>query len=407
MTGWNAWSAGSKVTVREFITEVNTLLGAVLQRLPEPRASEALTDALAAALRTDGREAVLPISGYEAAQDHRGAVAAQARILGEGITQLSVTLQNPEPSAMSLRSRCEGHVWTHAAERHLTASPDAPILMQLYNEWLHQLILLRDVLLPYENWEEVELAVDEQGLRRVTSVREAFVSELLTRGIRHQSIVRLAAAGVTNDPIEGAYGFGTRTALVLPVVLYESPWTASPTLLRWTRGCTRGDRATTAFVAEDLDYLATPRSSVADHTGISAIGKAVITESGRDNRGVRLSISISGLTELPPVDVGQALRGHRYAYRELESNHEDLGNSTAITRHSARNILQTEGLVEFPPGIHIVDDIPDPRVGFMLCGKILPHNTILRNTEPWSDTSSAGKTGPPKVILNAPKGAGG
>lgn len=41
----------------------------------------------------------------------------------------------------------------------------SPEIMQLFNEYLHQLILLRDALMPFENWEEVPIMILE-GIKR-------------------------------------------------------------------------------------------------------------------------------------------------------------------------------------------------------------------------------------------------
>ncbi|MFZ2173293.1 MAG: hypothetical protein WAW17_04525 [Rhodococcus sp. (in: high G+C Gram-positive bacteria)] len=402
MSTWNNWGQGSRVTPAAFVTEADTLLSSVLHRLrADDRVRGDLLAGLTAALRTEGREAVLTLAGYEGDHDHRGTIARQARDIGASLSRLAAAT-GTAASDVTVRSHCEGHVWTEAAAAHLTGAPDAPAIMQLYNEWLHQLVLLRDALLPYENWEEVTLAVDAHGLRRFGSARQHFVADLLTRRVRHEAIVRVAAAAVSDTAVDGAYGFQTEAAAVLPAVVSGSPWTSSRTLLRWQSDRITDDVDTVAFVAADADYLATSRSLPGDPAPLAQpLPEVTLGESGRDGRGIRLALSARGDAGIHSVDLGQALRGHRYAYSPAGEEH--TSGDEVVRRHSALAVVAAAGLVEFPPGLHLVDDIPDAGWGLLVLGRILPHNIILRDGQSWAAASTAGKTGPPRVILDAPR----
>ena len=53
--------------------------------------------------------------------------------------------------------------------------------MQVYNEWLHQIILLRDFLLPFENFEDVKFEVKAgaaEGTRPIEGIRSQLLMQL-------------------------------------------------------------------------------------------------------------------------------------------------------------------------------------------------------------------------------------
>ncbi|WP_144406981.1 hypothetical protein [Paenibacillus sp. IHBB 10380] len=50
---------------------------------------------------------------------------------------------------LALRSRCDQHLWTPQVAKTLIGPAGGPALIQLFNEYLHQFVLLRDPLSRY------------------------------------------------------------------------------------------------------------------------------------------------------------------------------------------------------------------------------------------------------------------
>ncbi len=135
-------------------------------------------------------------------------------------------------------------------------------MMQLYNEWLHQMVLLRDALLPFTNWQDVPLLITPTGLRHTEPARDAFLTELLVRQIRHTSIVAFARNVVTGASGPVGYGFEASGGTALPAVLDQPSLTAPRHLLTWRPAPAVGEAAT--YVPEVQDYYAAPRTLVED-----------------------------------------------------------------------------------------------------------------------------------------------
>ena len=393
MTGWNNWGAGTAVTAAEFVDTANHLLGAVLAQVPGEQARHDLLDGLASSLATSGRESVLAVETFEATgDDSRKEIARQARVIGADIAEIA--RQAPKPAgAVPLRSNCQGHLWTPTVAEHLTGSPNAAVVMQLYNEWLHQLVLLRDALLPYRNWQQARLRVDRQGLRRVEDARREFLAQFLTRTPRHDTIVRLAAAAVSDLPIpQRAYGFRVAAGTALPSVLTGPPLHSPRNLLDWAEGV---DGAPTAFVPAVEDYLSLPTTTPMRSHRADRPEYTLVESGGRAGRS-HLTLRSPGL---PDVDLGQALRGHRYAYRVVGG--QSAPPTAEIPRYAARDVLTADGLVDFPAGTHLIDSTADTHSVLAVLGKILPHNTILWDGHDWTHARRAGKAGPPRVVARS------
>ena len=140
----------------------------------------------------------------------------------------------------------------------------SPAAMQLYNEWLHQLVMLRDALLPFANWRDVPLPVRSDGLRRLDRAREAFLAELTTRRARHTAIVGFARAAATGTAGPDGYGFSTPLGTALPEAAMHPDEPASRLPL-WTAN-SGGGPETAAFVSTIDDYAA-ERSDAASLLG--------------------------------------------------------------------------------------------------------------------------------------------
>ncbi|MCZ9344044.1 hypothetical protein NGM37_40490, partial [Streptomyces sp. TRM76130] len=161
-----------------------------------------------------------------------------------------------------VRSHCYGHLLTPPAADLLRGRRGGPVTMQLYNEWVHQIVLLRDALLPFTNWQDVPLRITPTGLRHTEPARDAFLTELLVRQIRHTSIVDFARHVVTGTSGPAGYGFEAGGGTALPAVLDQPPLTAPRHLLTWRTDPAAED--TVAYVAEVQDYYAAPRTLVED-----------------------------------------------------------------------------------------------------------------------------------------------
>ncbi|TCN55863.1 hypothetical protein EV641_103210 [Rhodococcus sp. SMB37] len=390
MTGWNNWATGASVTATDFVRSAGGLIGAVLVHVPGEQVRKDLLAGLAASLATAGRESVLGVEHFErTGDDRRRELARQARVIGSGITTLAEKSAVPVCGVV-LRSNCEGHLWTPAAAAHLARTPNAPVLMQLYNEWLHQLVLLRDALLPFHNWEQVRLRVDEHGLRRIEDPRRAFLTDYLTRSPRHDVVVQLAAWAVSEFRVpQRAYGFRVEDGTALPSVVTGSPLHSPRGLLDWSDAA---DGEPTAFVPVVDDYLAIPTAEPAS-SGRQRQPEYMLVETGGGAGRSRLTLRSD---HAPDVDLGQALRGHRYAYLAVGGEpHTPDGSGSQYT---APQVLATDGLVDFPSGTHLIDDVPDRQV-LALLGKIVPHNIVLWDGRDWTRAAGAGKAGPPRVVV--------
>jgi hypothetical protein len=266
-----------------------------------------------------------------------------------------------------IRSHCDGHLLTPPAADLLLGRRGGPVGMQLYNEWLHQMVLLRDALLPFTNWERVPLRVTPQGLRPIEAAREKFLAEVLFRQVRHRSIVDFARTVVTGAPGPDGYGFAHATGTALPAVV-GGPLRAAPRyLLSWSS--TAADSGTSTYVAEHPDYYAMPRTPVEElpEAGPEAPLSARIV-AGPAVAGSRTAvIEVVHDGQVRRVDLGQALRGHRYAHRRASD----------ARRPGAWAVLSAPGLVWTGAAETGLPRCLDDLVALALLGKLYPGNVLL------------------------------
>ncbi len=100
--------------------------------------------------------------------------------------------------------------------------------------------------------------------------------------------------------------------------------------------------------------------------------------------------------DAPDVDLGQALRGHRYAYCAIGG--EPHAPGAGVSRYTASQVLTSDCLVDFPPGTHLIDNVPD-HTALAVLGKIVPHNIVLWDGRDWARAVGSGKAGPPRVVM--------
>ncbi|WP_079912024.1 hypothetical protein [Paenibacillus sp. 32352] len=207
---------------KEVVMELDKMLEAILIQLGEPMNGDptVLLDSLQANLAISGRLSSLPL-GPLALEDKAGAeITAQAVRIGERLVSWAREI-NSEKNALAkygpetlgkleFRSHCYGHPLIPEAIAQVWGPYGGPKIMQIYNEYLHQFVLLRDALLPFANWEEVPFEVKEhagfKGLRFLEPAREIFLTQLLGKRLTHKSIIRYAQSVVSSGLTDAGYG---------------------------------------------------------------------------------------------------------------------------------------------------------------------------------------------------------
>lgn len=439
-------------SIRQLVASASPLLNVVITRLgqdppAEPPASSVLVDGLAASLATSGRESTLPLS-HSPQDTARREIVFQANNIAKTI--IAYVHDNVRPSIGSqnirFRSPCEGHLWTPAVASLLLGPRSDSHLMELYNEWLHRMILLRDSLLPFENYEEVPLVIPEgsnRGIRDLEEPRKFFLVRCLTGAIQHMAIVDLAKVFTARNLPRGGYGFQYSQGVILPAFLSGS---RSLHLLRYHPARFYNSETEVLFDYEHQEYINAPRSELSPRS--ERVGNEIASTNGRWNlssllavdtrvtessldidagndalrRTVKLRLTLDSGTCVA-VDLGQITRGRRYAY-EVRSEKKLNGTgspaakspevqpvsaSTALESpatnglpttfyHSTADILSRPGLVISPRTkagqgntIHIIPTT-DPIIKLALLGKLYPENVILlKNRDDMDALSKAGK----------------
>lgn len=413
------------LTAQQIVEELDALFRAVCLRLGAgDRDRQVLLQSMTATLRTVGREASLPLHALAFVDSFRRELTDQADCIGRSLADRAAAISDLRPALESdparrieLRSHCDGHLWTEEATAVLTGASGGPVVMQLYNEWLHQLVLLRDALLPFENWAEVPVPLHRRGagrgLRSLEAPRRAFLGEFLTRILTHATIVRFArslfeGADADNGRQNGEwYGFQAESGLVLPSVIGREDVAAGPCgLLSWHAawfpdlppGRTVGFRYCLS------DYLAAPRSAIGDvPEEAPPTGDATILAEPVGEGEAVLWLELSAGTRSYRVELGQCLRGQRFAYRPQAGS---VGMSGDAQVHRAEEILVQPGLVTESDGTHLVPTGDNALVTLALLGKIYPENTVLGEAAPWNDVLAAGKSYGAKFVLGTPAGVG-
>ncbi|MEU6061860.1 hypothetical protein [Streptomyces sp. NPDC047097] len=420
---WNTFpAAGTALTARDFLTAIEPLLQGVIDDNDVTAAdAEVLAEQIHATLALGTRETSLPLAigpgstpavrelGGQAEEIGRElatwAAEAPARLLGDRI---------PLPAGpLVVRSHCYGHLLTHPATDLLLGRRGGPVAMQLYNEWLHQVVLLRDALLPFTNWQDVPLLVTPTGLRHTEPARDAFLTELLVRRVRHTSITAFARQVVTGTSGPEGYGFDASGGTALPAVLDQPPLIAPRHLLTWRPD--PGIDQVATYAAETGDYYAAPRTLVEQlppATGASGplTARTVSTPVIGGTRTALIETTSAGVTAR--VDLGQALRGHRYAQRPEPASVDASATGQAPRTADVRSALGAAGgLVWTESGTVTLDAIgQDGLVVLALLGRLYPENVILAGAglgEPGSGDEGGDGRGPsPLVVLVDPPEAG-
>jgi hypothetical protein len=209
---WNTFrAAGTVLSARDFFTATEPLLQGIIDDNALTRADGEVLEAQVRATLTLGtRETSLALAiGTDSAPAARE-LGTQAEKIGDALASWAtaalhrlLTDRIPLPAGpLVVRSHCYGHLLTPAAADLLRGRRGGPVTMQLYNEWLHQVVLLRDALLPFVNWQDVPLRISPTGLRHIEPARDAFLIELLvpTRPPRKPSCMSPGRGTTTPHP---------------------------------------------------------------------------------------------------------------------------------------------------------------------------------------------------------------
>ncbi|OCK79547.1 hypothetical protein K432DRAFT_435292 [Lepidopterella palustris CBS 459.81] len=441
-------------TARELVSGALPLLESVVLRLGRDvpnrvKAKDTLIDGLASSLAITGRESTLPLS-YTASDTSRKEIAWQAHRIGKSLVRYVREIINADEGDpnLDIYSQCDGHLWTPGTASLLLGPRSNGDLMQLYNEWLHRMVLLRDALLPFENYEEVPLLIapsNSRGLRDFEEPRKVFLLECLTGIISQSAIVNVAKAFTGASLPQGGYGLQYSQGLILPAFLSGSP---SLHLLRYHPVRLDDSQTDLLFDYEHPVYYRAPRNEISQpehrippgawpppslmslnpQVTKSSIGVNIGSDSSRRILQLQLDID-TGISV--SVDLGQIARGRRYAYRASSKKSQDAdasaapppetssncaspgskeaplpsppleacdnpkkGFASALLHATARTLAQP-GLVTSTKkkGDNQVHVFPakDPLVGLALLGKLYPENVILLDED--EEPESAEKTG--------------
>lgn len=435
-----AWGLLSGVyTPRQLVQSFSSLLDAVVSSLGKDSsarqsARHSLLDNMSANLSIDSREATLRLS--EPLDDSRREIRSQADRIGRSLVTWAREFEsksfNPE---LRLRSPCEGHLLTPKNVDLMFGDQNEPHLMQIFNEYMHQMVILRDALLPFQNYQDVLIPVDRRarGLRHLEQARSQFLAEILTKHATQKGIVsyakRIIAPELASNPNVG-YGFQYKYGCVLPAFLSGGPTPLH--LLQYIPSILASpeEPATFDYVLED--YYSAPRATISNGITLpldipdAEIQSRLIGDGpGVQHISIQLAKSkatngthhLNFVLELDSgysvaVDLGQVSRGHRYSYfaedtsatTTIEDSANILGQpktSQSKLSYDALGILGKvdSELLTAEDGLHIIP-VSHAAIALAISGKLYPQNTIfLPKDEILSKAKNFGKGFGPKFII--------
>ncbi|MFI5842484.1 hypothetical protein ACIA8K_22530 [Catenuloplanes sp. NPDC051500] len=364
---WNLITDPTTLTAREFTDVTAPLLQGTIEALSDVD-RDVLADQVRTTLAVGTRESTMPLRA--AASRANEELLTQAETIGREIADWAVRALDRllagrdrfPGGALVVRSHCYGELLTRPAADLLLGRRGGPVAIQNFNEWIHQTVLLRDALLPFANWQEVPLLVTPVGLRQIEPARERFFAEAMFRKVRHSAVVGYARHVLTGVDGPEGYGFTHEGATVLPAVTSGPVRTAPRYLLTWRPAPDAVETAT--YVSELDDYYAAPRTELAELTPASPSTGPARVLSGPVRDGVRPArIETSGWS----VDLGQALRGHRYARTSTSAAGEPLVAAAAVLAGSG--LIRGRGSVDTA---HL-DDLSTLAV----LGRVYPENVTM------------------------------
>ncbi|KAH0363946.1 hypothetical protein KCU65_g7065, partial [Aureobasidium melanogenum] len=423
MVKGNGWSLPSGAyTARQIVEGCAPLLETVLHHLGpsplyQPSAREMLLDNLASNLALGTRESSLEIPAKDAS---RKEFAAQAVKIGKTLVTYAREVKDVafDPD-YAIRSPCEGHLLKPTVAQLMFGPRSLGHLMQIYNEYLHQMVLLRDALLPFDNYEEVVIPItagegkQRLGMRLTESIRMSFITELMTKSTTQKSVVRFAQSLLAPDLAAGnTYGFQYKCGIVLPAAVVGGQ---SLRLLRYIPAIIDDTTPEVSFEYEFADYYTAPRIDVPQPSQCIADGQDQLSVSKASQHVVRdFSFAIHGNTDsksasrvlhlqmsyadekCSSVDVGQISRGWRYSYKASAQSSKPASKKVVATVHPAADFLANSGsdglVTDKQGGIHLIKC--SNNLELLAClGAIYPNNTVvLEEGATLEDTERVGQS---------------
>lgn len=418
-------------TARQVVESCAPLLETVLHHLgpspyDQPSARHMLLDNLASNLALGTRESSLEIPLKDAS---RKEFADQAIKIGEALVSYARETKDvafdPE---FAIRSPCEGHLLKPEVAYLMFGPRSLAHLMQIYNEYLHQMVLLRDALLPFENFEQVIIPIQSGtgkgrlGMRFNEPSRMVFIAELMTKQTTQASVLKLAQSTLVLElSSENGYGFQYKYGLILPASVFGG---SSLRLLRYIPSVLNDSIPEFTFEYKFKDYYSVPRLEVAAAERELARGQdlestiddrqhaikshhfSLALGSSATSRQLQLHLEYNdGLCT--KVDVGQISRGNRYSYKvsAIERQCAVTSFNSAASIHTAMEVLtddRGDGLVTAQDGgIHLIQATSHVEL-LALLGSIYPDNIIvLEAGASLKDAEEAGQalSGEPRFVL--------
>ncbi|KAL8736869.1 MAG: hypothetical protein Q9181_002260 [Wetmoreana brouardii] len=400
-------------TTKQVVENVAPLLNSLIAQLDRdpPGAVPSRTiliEGLRSCLATTGRESTLPIGDAVdmTGESARKEMATQAKRIGSLLVRCAQDASPPNPTSpqVSVRSPCKGHVWTRDVAGLLIGPRSNGNLMQVYNEWLHQIVLLRDGLLPFENFDEVQLSVKQEGTRPLEDIRSKFLTQIMTAQVKRTTLVDAAKVLTAPGLPSGGYGFQYASGIVMPMSLFNG---GSSTLLKYVPAIVDDSQHhELLFDYENKDYFSVPREEI--KAPLEVIPSASSVPSMKRSPSVPKLASSSMTIETPAegekssqvryiklcgvfedgvqfsVDVGQVARGLRYAYRMVSSDVDGENGSAqpwSFGLHKASGVLSLPNLVTATrnsDSIRLrVIQAGSAVVRLALLGKHYPENVVL------------------------------
>lgn len=397
-----------------------------LDRSADGRSSrKLLVDGLASSLSLNSRESTLPLP-TPITNAARKEVAKHAERISQTLVGYARDAAVPDfNSPTSIRSPCEGHIWTQQVASLLLGPRSNGQLMQLYNEWLHQMALLRDALLPFQNYKEVLIPISTEsgpGLRHFETAREQLLLQTITRSVSQKTIVDAAKALLAPKLPAGGYALQYSHGLIVPAFLAGC---SSLHLLRWCPVQVDSSASELLFDYQYSDYYSAPRVDTGKPVGTLAAGawlpadgsasETKVAEASCESRKMEASNGKSSLVRMlklrisfdkgepVEVDVGQIARGRRYAYQGQRGNStqaEGSGFSRECVVHDAATVLaRSGGLLTSDDGLHVIPTT-NPVLALALLGKIYPENVVMLGaSQAPGSAEGVGKGFGPKFVI--------
>ena len=432
MTG-SGWSLpAGNYTAKQVVEGCAPLLETVLRHLGSdplngPTARQMLLDNLSSNLDLGTRESSFHIPTTDAGREE---IAHQAIIIGKKLIEYAAETRDAHfDTKYAIRSPCEGHLLKPPVAELMFGPRSQGHLMQVYNEYLHQMVLLRDSLLPFENFEEVVIPIPGKkgrslGMRYTEQNRSLFLAELMTKSLTQNSIFKAAISLLAPElaSIEG-YGCQYSQGLILPSFVVGSD---SRRLFRYLPVKLDDTSTSLVFRNEHQDYYTAPRSEITMATSTLKPGSSDVamlsfpteavaatwisvdedlTAMEDSSRVVKLHVRLSDNKEAI-VDLGQISRGRRYAYSAVgvDEASTESGLTVPAHVHSAADVLVRAdfGLVTAKDGgIHLVPAHSNV-ILLALLGTLYPENVIVvPSGASLADAERAGKALPnsPKFVI--------